>query len=89
LFTSCQVSANGLSIQIRILVKEQQLAYSLWLSEHRKWLIITQRSAGTGRTFQVQAGFGFLPEKSGGFRVNPPDNLMVPGTRAFSGGRVG
>jgi len=37
------------------------------------------RSAVTGRTFQVQAGFGFLPQKSGGFRVNPPDNFFRVG----------
>jgi len=33
----------------------------------------------TGRTFQVQAGFGFLPQKSGGFTENPPDNYFWAG----------
>jgi len=36
-------------------------------------------SAVTGRTFQVRAGFGFLPQKSGGFRVNPPDYFFWAG----------
>jgi len=35
--------------------------------------------AVTGRIFQLRAGFGFLPQKSGGFWVNPPDNFF----RAF------